>query len=243
MNSSPSKMRVYDKPSSFGICKHSSAFDTMKVCWPAPTNVAGVHDGSAVQKVLPLAYSSPSPKHTSAMKNYLFCIAAQMKHHFNFVLDNAGVAAGSLLTGFAAWALELTEIYIFSDFRFMVFLLLMVAYDAYSGIQKTRYLHKLNPALHPAPSSKVFKDKTFSKIMYYVIMLTSLHGLAHFKVNDVEVTIFHAFEYTAMISLMASEFWSIQENYAAMGRKTLFTLAWQKIKEYVPAKNKIDHDI
>lgn len=161
-----------------------------------------------------------------------------MKHHINFILDNSGIAVGSLLAGTAAWALELTEIYVFRDFRFMIFLLLMVGYDAYSGIQKTRFLHKQDPALHPAPSSKVFKDKTFSKIMYYVIMLSSLHGLAHFKVNDVEVTIFHAFEYTAMISLMASEFWSIQENYAAMGRKTLFSLAWEKIQQFVPTKKK-----
>lgn len=175
------------------------------------------------------------------MKNYILCVINSMKQHISFIIDNAGVTIASLLGGFGAWFLEFTEIYIFADFRYLVFLLLMVCYDAYSGIAKTRYLHRKDPAIYPAPSSKVFKDKTFSKLMYYVIVLASLHGLAHFQVKNQEVTIFHAFEYTAMISIMATEFWSIQENYAAMDKRTLINMAWEWVQKYLPKKTDGDN--
>lgn len=175
------------------------------------------------------------------MKTYLESYFSAMSHHFAFISDNFfSVTLWALLAGVAAWLLEFIEMYVFSDFRYLVFLLLMLAYDAFAGIQKVKYLHNLDPINNPAVSAKVFKDKTFSKLMYYVCVLASLHGLAHLQIKGVEVTIFNAFEYAALITIIATEFWSVQENYAAMGKKTILLLAYEAIKSYVQTKKPAD---
>ena len=236
MTTYPVKTKAYARLSGCATCKRNCSFSTTKPYWPALKGGESAPAGLAGLKGSESAYLSPSPKPVSSMKNYILCVFNSMKQHISFIIDNAGMTIASLLGGFGAWFLEFTEIYIFADFRYLVFLLLMVCYDAYSGIAKTRYLHRKDPAAYPAPSSKVFKDKTFSKLMYYVIVLASLHGLAHFQVKNQEVTIFHAFEYTAMISIMATEFWSIQENYAAMDKRTLINMAWEWVQKYLQKK-------
>jgi hypothetical protein len=169
------------------------------------------------------------------MKHYLENFFAAMKNHGLFLIDSYKTVIFSVLIGAGAWLMEFVQIYIFSDFKYLVFLLLMIAYDAYSGIKRVKYLYEKDPANNPPPSSKVFKDKTFSKLAYYLIVLSSLHGLAHFYVKNNEVTLFHAFEYAALVSIMAAEFWSVQENFAAIGKKGIFLLAWEKLRDYLPA--------
>jgi hypothetical protein len=56
----------------------------------------------------------------------------------------------------------------------------------------------------------------------------------------VEVTIFNAFEYAALITIIATEFWSVQENYAEMGKKTILLLAYDAIKTYITSKKPVD---
>lgn len=164
-----------------------------------------------------------------------------MIHHFTFISEHFfTVTIWALLAGLGAWMLEFVEMYVFADFKYLVFLLLMIAYDAYSGIQKQKYLNKMEPAKYPPVTAKAFKDKTFSKLMYYVCVLSSLHGLAHVQIDGIEVTIFHAFEYSAMLSIIATEFWSVQENYAEIGKKTIIQLAWDKLKDFVPSKKAPD---
>lgn len=170
------------------------------------------------------------------MKEHIHNTFNAMHNHMAFVMDNSNVTIWAIVLGICSWFLEKIELYIFSDFNYLIYLLLMIAYDAYSGIIKAKYLHKQDPEKYTYPSSKVFKDKTFSKLMYYTCVLASLHGLAHFKVKGSEVTIFHALEYAAMITIMATEFWSVQENYAAIGKKTIFLLVWEKVKDFVPSK-------
>lgn len=175
------------------------------------------------------------------MKNYLASGLNAMIHHLSFAYEHFfTVTIWAIVAGIGAWLLEFVETYVFADFKYMVFLLLMIAYDAYAGYQKVKYLNKQDPAKYPPVSSKVFKDKTFSKLAYYVIVLSSLHGLAHVQINGIEVTIFHAFEYTAMLTIIATEFWSIQENYAATGKKTIVQIAWDNLKVYIPSKKSPD---
>lgn len=171
------------------------------------------------------------------MKNYLESGLAAMIHHLSFAYEHFfTVTIWALAVGIGATLLEFVETYVFSDFKYMVFLLLMIAYDTYAGYQKQKELNKQDPAKYPPPSSKVVKDKTFSKLMYYVCVLSSLHGLAHVQIDGIEVTIFHALEYSAMLSIMATEFWSVQENYAEIGKKTIVQLAWDKLKDFIPSK-------
>jgi hypothetical protein len=175
------------------------------------------------------------------MKTYLDSYFSAMTQHLNFVSEKFfSVTLWALAAGVGAWLLEFIEMYVFADFRYLVFLFLMIAYDAYSGIQRIKFLHLQDPVNNPAPSAKIFKDKTFSKIMYYVCVLSSLHGLAHLQIKGVEVTIFTAFEYTALITIIATEFWSVQENYAAIGKKTILLLAWDKLKDLIPSKKPAD---
>ena len=175
------------------------------------------------------------------MKTYLESYFSAMTHHLNFISENFfSVTLWALVAGLAAWLLEFIEMYVFSDFRYLVFLLLMIAYDAFAGIQKQKYLHNLDPVKHAPASAKIFKDKTFSKLMYYICVLASLHGLAHLQIKGVEVSIFNAFEYAALITIIATEFWSVQENYAEMGKKTILLLAYDAIKSYVTTKKPVD---
>jgi hypothetical protein len=169
------------------------------------------------------------------MKEHIHNTINAMHHHIAFIADNSTITLWALALGICSWMMAKIELYIFSDFNYLVYLLLMIGYDAYSGISKAKYLYRQDPVKYDYPSSKVFKDKTFSKLMYYTCVLASLHGLAHFKVKGSEVTIFHALEYTAMITIMATEFWSVQENYAAVGKKTIFLLVWEKVKDFVPS--------
>lgn len=170
-----------------------------------------------------------------AMKNYLESLSNAVKQQIQFLSDNPGTALISIFIGVCGWLLEFIEVYIFSDFRYLLFLLLMIGYDAFSGIERVKYMHRLDPLKNPKPDPKTFKDKTVSKLIYYLIMLSSLHGIAHFQVKSSEVTVFHAFEYAALVLIMATEFWSVQENYAAIGRKTIFLLAWEKLKDILPS--------
>lgn len=164
-----------------------------------------------------------------------------MIHHLTFVSEHFfTVTIWAILAGVAASLVEFIEVYIFSDFKYLIYLLLMIALDAYAGFQRQKFLNQQDPVKYPPPTAKVFKDKTFSKLMYYVCVLASLHGLAHFKIKGIEVTIFHAFEYAALISIIATEFWSVQENYAAMGKKTIVQLGWNWLKDFIPSKKPID---
>jgi hypothetical protein len=175
------------------------------------------------------------------MKSYLESCLTAMINHLNFITDKFfSVTLWALAAGLGAWLLEFVEMYVFADFRYLVFLLLMIAYDAYSGIQRQKYLHELDPVKYGPVTAKVFKDKTFSKLMYYLCVLSSLHGLSHLQIKGVEVTIFSAFEYAALISIMATEFWSVQENYADMGKKAILLMAWEKLKDFIPSKKAPD---
>ncbi|MCE7061247.1 hypothetical protein [Dyadobacter sp. CY343] len=175
------------------------------------------------------------------MKTYLESCMTAMINHFTFISEHFfTMTIWALVAGLGAWLLEFVEMYVFADFRYLVFLVLMIAYDAYAGIQRQKYLHNQDPLKHGPATAKVFKDKTFSKLMYYICVLSSLHGLAHVQIGGVEVTIFHAFEYAALISIMATEFWSVQENYYDMGKKTIFLLAWDKLKDFIPSKKSAD---
>jgi len=175
------------------------------------------------------------------MKTYLESCLTAMIHHFTFISEHFfTVTIWTLLAGLGVWMLEFVEMYVFADFKFLIFLLLMIVIDAFSGIQKQKYLHNQDPAKYPPVTAKAFKDKTFSKLLYYACVLSSLHGLAHVQIGGVEVTIFHAFEYSAMLSIIATEFWSIQENYAATGKKTIVQIAWDNLKAYIPSKKSPD---
>ncbi|TDB63300.1 hypothetical protein [Arundinibacter roseus] len=228
-------------------CETSCDLQTCCDCWKnAPLKVPlkmkkrneNGYYGGAERKDLRQAYWSPFLNRNFFMKNYLESIALAGKNYCIFLIDNPWTTFAALFLGLGIWLVEFVEIYIFADFRYLTSLFLMIAYDTMAGIKRVKYLHNLNPGVNPAPNSKVFKDKTFSKITYYLIMLGSLHGLAHFQVKDQEVTVFHAFEYAALVAMMVAEFWSVQENYAAIGKKTIFLLAWQKLAEYLPSGTK-----
>lgn len=172
------------------------------------------------------------------MKNYMEHFATAAKNHLLWLIENPTATLLSVLIGFGIWLLGVVKIYIFSDPQYLIFLVLMIAYDAKAGYERVQYLHKLDPGKYPAPDSKTFKDKTFSKLTYYLVTLGALHGLAHFQIKNSEVTIFHALEYSSLIGIMAAEFWSVTENYAAIGRKTIFALVWSKLKDYIPSTSK-----
>ena len=172
------------------------------------------------------------------MKNYLADLGQAFDNHMKFLHDNLAAAIVSLGMGMGIWLLEFVELYIFADFKYLVYLLIMMVLNAISGISRQNYLSRSNPLLHPRPTPKVFREKTFSKLVYYIVTLTSIHGIAHFNIKGDEVTLFHGLEYAALVTMIATEFYSIQENYAVQGKKTILSVVWDKVKDYVPSKKK-----
>ncbi len=237
MNTLTNKLSPFELKT--GLCPCSSK------CKKSSTNSCSLWKEKNAEKAVPkpsfwVTYLENLPLPIN-MKTYLESYFSAMTHHLNFISENFfSVTLWALVAGLAAWTLEFIEMYVFSDFRYLIFLLLMLAYDAFAGIQKVKYLHNLDPVKYAPASAKVFKDKTFSKLMYYICVLASLHGLAHLQIKGVEVTIFNAFEYAALITIIATEFWSVQENYAEMGKKTLLLLAYDAIKSYVTTKKPAD---
>jgi magnesium-transporting ATPase (P-type) len=173
-----------------------------------------------------------------SMKNYLADLGQAFDNHLRFLHDNMGVALASVCVGLGIWLLEFVELYIFADFKYLLYLLIMMVANAISGISRQNFLSRTDPVLYPRPTARVFREKTFSKLVYYIVTLTSIHGIAHFNIKGDEVTLFHGLEYAALVTMIATEFYSIQENYAIQGKKTILSVVWDKVKDYVPSKKK-----
>lgn len=168
------------------------------------------------------------------MKDYIEHFFYAMSRHLLFITDHLPAALIATIVGFSAWALEFTKVYIFADFQYLGFLFCMLVWDAYAGILKQRQLHRLDPNKYAKPSAKVFKDKTFSKLAYYLITLFSIHNLCHLRINGVEVTVFSAIEYTVALTIIAAEVWSIQENFKEMGKKSVIAKIQDFLKPFLP---------
>ncbi|MPR36559.1 hypothetical protein [Salmonirosea aquatica] len=235
MNTYAKKTRPFD-PRSISCALNSACrrISTRRNFWQlraASERLAGKADWKASS-----LESLPRSLNAFKMKNYLADLGQAFDNHMKFLHDNLAAALVSLGVGLGIWLLEFVELYIFADFKYLVYLLIMMVLNAISGISRQNYLSRTDPALYPKPTAKVFREKTFSKLVYYIVTLTSIHGIAHFNIKSSEVTLFHGLEYAALVTMMATEFYSIQENYAVQGKKTILSVVWDKVKDYVPSK-------
>lgn len=237
MNSYAKKTRHFDPRSIFCTCKEECRrIYTKRSCWRLRT-ASGKLAGKADSKAFSWESLSQS-LNVFSMKNYLADLGQAFDNHVRFLHDNLAVAMASLLVGLGIWLLEFVELFIFADFKYLLYLLIMMVLNAISGISRQNFLSRTDPILYPRPTARVFREKTFSKLVYYIVTLTSIHGIAHFNIKNDEVTLFHGLEYAALVTMIATEFYSIQENYAIQGKRTILSLVWEKVKDYVPSKKK-----
>lgn len=159
------------------------------------------------------------------------------KNHILFIQDHYRSAIVAAMMGVFVWMLEFVKVYLFNDYQYLIYLLLMMAYNAASGISLANYRHKQEPDVYPKATAKVFADKTFSKLLYYSIVLNSMHAFTHFTIKGKAAgSVFSAVEYAILMTMIATEVYSIHENYKKMGQKVFWMIIVEAIQQYLPKK-------
>jgi toxin secretion/phage lysis holin len=95
--------------------------------------------------------------------------------------------------------------YIFSDWQFAVFLVVICGVDTLLGAYKAIKLKEF--------SSKGF-EMVFKKIIIYTCTLITVHVLVHFSIGNKAASVFAWFDYVIFSAIMVREAISIFENIA-----------------------------
>ena len=126
-----------------------------------------------------------------------------------------------LLTASLSPAVQFVEQYLFSDWEFLKFLLILVGIDTVLGV----YLGWKNFRL----SSSTF-SKLFMKMIVYLLFLVLTHILAHFTVNGEKNTLFDWFSSIAYAGIMVREGLSILENLTGINPNLLPSWVIDRLK-------------
>jgi toxin secretion/phage lysis holin len=126
-----------------------------------------------------------------------------------------------LLTFSLATPLQFVEQYLFSDWEFLKFLLILITIDTVLGMVLGWKSRKL--------SSSRFA-KLFVKMIVYLTFLVLVHILAHFTVEGEKNNLFNWFSSIAYAGIMVRESLSILENLSGINPNLLPTWAIDRLK-------------
>lgn len=126
------------------------------------------------------------------------------------------------------------EKYMFSDWEFVRFLVILVAGDTFLGFVKAWRNHKVH--------SKGFAQ-IFFKLIAYMSVLILTHVLTHYKVNDNPANIFLWFDDMAYAAMIVRESISILENIGAIYPRAVPVWLLKRLKEFdLKGKFKTDNE-
>lgn len=112
---------------------------------------------------------------------------------------------------FFGWTLapvvEYVDKYVFNDWEFLKFLLVITSVDTLLGFIKAIKLREV--------SSKGF-SMVFKKLIVYSCALITTHALVHFTVDNKAIAVFGWFDYVIFSGIMVREAISIFENIATI---------------------------
>ena len=146
--------------------------------------------------------------------------------HNNTFLATISVMAGT--------ALNIFEKYIFSDWQFLVFLLILTALDTILGLYRAWLKKEL--------SSQIF-SRVFTKLLLYLSMLVLTHVLVSFTVEGAKNSIFGWFSSVAYAGIMVRESLSILENLTAINPNILPGWVMDRLKGFDKSGNVTDINI
>lgn len=114
----------------------------------------------------------------------------------------------SLTTGLALspWALLIRQ-YIFDDWQFLGFLMVLIVVDTITGVLRSWRQQKV--------SSRAF-SRIFTKVLIYLALLILAHVMANFTVHGKVNVLFQWFDTFIYSAMMAREALSLLENLAAI---------------------------
>jgi toxin secretion/phage lysis holin len=133
------------------------------------------------------------------------------------------IAQFCLLTFSLAAPLHFIEVYVFSDWEFLKFLLVLIGIDTILGIWKGWRSYKL--------SSEAF-SRLFVKMLVYLAFLVLAHGLAHFTVEGEKNSLFGWFSSIAYSAIMVRESLSILENLSFINPHILPGWVMERLKNF-----------
>ena len=139
----------------------------------------------------------------------------QLLQHKHF----AWILIASILTPFVSFM----ESYIFNDWEFLKYLMILMVLDTITGLAKYFKLQTV--------SSRAFA-KIFTKLIVYACVLTLTHVITHFKVQGTENIVFGWFDDFAYSALIVREGISILENFGVLCPRMVPKILLGKLKEF-----------
>lgn len=115
------------------------------------------------------------------------------------------------------------EKYVFADWQFLVFLLILIAVDTIVGFLYAWRTNSLD--------SEDF-SKLFIKVISYLLILILTHVMVHFTVNGQVNNLFGWFNSAAYSSLMIRESLSILKNLGKLYPGLIFPQLLKKLKDF-----------
>jgi toxin secretion/phage lysis holin len=131
-----------------------------------------------------------------------------------------------------SWVPHIVDKYVFSDWGFLRFFVIIVALDTFTGIVKHWKAKTI--------SSRGFGG-IFIKMLVYVPLLVMTHILGHFPIDGMPNGFFDWFDDVAYSSLVVKESISIVENLGSIEPKLIPTWILKRLKEFDETGQK--HDV
>lgn len=134
-----------------------------------------------------------------------------------------GLALTPLVAFFEALIAPSVKKYLFADWEFAGFLLVLVLVDTTFGLLRAWHLHLVN--------SRAF-SRLFLKVMIYMGLLVLAHVLTSFTVDGKPNLIFQWFDWFIYSAMMAREGLSILEHMADIAPDLVPTWLLKRLKQY-----------
>jgi len=115
------------------------------------------------------------------------------------------------------------EKYVFSDWEYMMFLIILMVLDTLLGVYKHAKLRTI--------SSSAW-SKVIDKMVSYFSLLIIVHVMSHFTIDGEEIVVLNWVKYLAYSSLIVKESISVIENVGAISPKFVPKNLLKKLKEF-----------
>lgn len=136
--------------------------------------------------------------------NYISNMIHQKLVFMKYIFVNLLIVATSWITVALAVIIYIVDKYIFADWQFVFFLLVLISIDTFLGMVKALMIDK--------SFSSIGFSKLFLKCIVYSCYLITVHVLTHFTVDGEKNIAFSWIDDFAFSSIIAREAFSIIEN-------------------------------
>lgn len=140
-------------------------------------------------------------------------------YNFNFFDHPKTLMALSMSWG---WVSIIFDQYIFNDWKFLPFLVVVMIVNTITGIWKSWKLHTFS----------IFEMIPFAKIIIYALFMVIVHGLTYFSENDWVMTAFSWVQQTCYAALIVRESVSTVENFGIISPGLIPKWILKRLKDF-----------